>query len=298
MIRLPKYLQEVVDFIFFGNFFIAGCSVALLWTTYYYAGIDIRFDTLTLFVAAATFFQYNLHRLVTTRKHKGGDEHPTVVWSRKHPFVLTMLCVVSGGAAAILFFPLTRSAINALVPLGLMSAFYEIPLIHMNGKRVKLRNLWFFKTLLLVSTWTFTSVLLPYLQYDMNIYTTDFVLLFVKRLLLITALAIVFDIRDFDYDRADGVKTIPVLFGIMRSRRIMFALFVLVGLVGIVQVIASPHLHAAHLIAVVVFPALSYYAVNQSIRYPTDYFYSLFVDGILALELVLLFLTGYLLPVY
>lgn len=297
MIRLPKYLQEVVDFIFFGNFFIAGCSVALLWTTYYYAGIDIRFDTLTLFIAAATFFQYNFHRLVTTRKHKG-DEHPTVVWSRKHPFVLTMLCVVSGGAAAILFFPLTRSVINALIPLALMSAFYEIPLINSNGKRVKLRNIWFFKTILLVATWTFTSVLLPYLQYDLNIYNTAFVLLFVKRLILISALAIVFDIRDFDYDRADNVKTIPVLFGIIRSRRMVFALFVIVGLVGIIQVLASENLHLIHLPAIVVFPVLSYYAVNQSIRYPSDYFYSLFVDGVLALELVLLFLTGYFSPVY
>lgn len=292
MPKLPKYLQEAVDFIFFGNFFIAACAVVLLWTTYFYAGLEIRFDTLTLFVAAATFFQYNLHRLITTRRYKGGD-HPTVVWSRKHPFILTMFCLVSGGAAAILFFPLTRGAINALVPLMLMSALYEIPLFNVDGKRIKLRNVWFFKTILLVLTWTFTTVLLPYLQYDLNIYTTDFALLFVKRLLLIAALAVVFDIRDFDYDRAENVKTIPVLFGIMRSRRMIFALCVLIGLVGIVQVATASNLHPVHLFAVVAFPVVSYYIANQSIRYPTDYFYSLFVDGILALELGLLLLCGY-----
>src|SRR5688572_8671576 len=99
MIRLPKVLQEVVDFIFFGNFSNTTCASGLLWTSYYYAGIEIRFDTLSLFVAAATFFQYTLLRLITTRRYKG-DEHPTVVWSRKHTFVLPMLCVVSGGAAA------------------------------------------------------------------------------------------------------------------------------------------------------------------------------------------------------
>jgi len=297
MIKLPRVLQEVVDFVFFGNFIITACTVALLWTTYYYAGIDIRFDMLTLFVAAATFFQYNLHRLVTTRKHKG-DAHPAVVWSRKHPFVLTMLCLVSGGAAAILFFPLTRSVINALVPLVLMSVLYEIPLINVDGKRVKLRNIWFFKTILLVLTWTFATVLLPYLQYDLSIYTTEFALLFVKRLLLILALAVLFDIRDFDYDRADGVRTIPVMFGIMRSRRIILSLFILVGLVGIAQVVLSSGMGWPHLFAVAAFPALSYYIAVQGIRQPTDYFYALFVDGIMALELVFLFLTGYVMPVH
>ncbi|HZG01486.1 MAG TPA: UbiA family prenyltransferase [Chitinophagales bacterium] len=297
MIKLPRVLQEVVDFVFFGNFIITACTVGLLWTTYYYAGIDIRFDMLTLFVAAATFFQYNLHRLITTRKHKG-DAHPAVVWSRKHPFVLTMLCLVSGGAAAILFFPLTRYVINALVPLVLMSVLYEIPLINVDGKRVKLRNIWFFKTILLVLTWTFATVLLPYLQYDLSIYTTEFALLFVKRLLLILALAVLFDIRDFDYDRADGVRTIPVMFGIMRSRRIILSLFVLVGLVGMAQVVLSSGMGWPHLFAVAAFPALSYYIAVQGIRQPTDYFYALFVDGIMALELVFLFLTGYVMPVH
>jgi len=292
LFRLPKYLQEVVDFVLFGNFFISVCTLTLLYTTYRYAGIPIRLDSLSGFVLAATFFQYNLHRLITTRKHTG-DEHPTVVWSRKHPFVLTMLCVVSAGAAAVLVFHLSRGVINALIPLALMSLSYEVPIVNAHGKRVRLRNVWFFKTIMLVLTWTFTTVLLPYLQYDLNIYNTTFVLVFLKRVLLILALAIVFDIRDFDHDRAENVRTVPVMLGIIRSRRIVFALFVLIALVGIAHVLLSPELTWVHLFAVVGFPVLSYYLVNQSIRFPTDYFYALFVDGVMCLELLLLFLTGY-----
>jgi 4-hydroxybenzoate polyprenyltransferase len=287
--RLQKVFQDVVDFILFGNFLISFFAVTLLYTTYYYAGIPIRLDTLGLFVFAATFFQYNFHRFYTTRKYK--DEHPIVVWSRKHPFVLIMFCIISGGAAAILLFPLQRSVINALVPLVLMSLFYEIPLINSKGQRVRLRNIWFFKTILLVLTWTFTTVLLPYLQYDLNIYSTEFALLFIKRLLLISAIAILFDIRDFDYDKVENVRTVPVMFGIMRSRRIIFTLCMFIGLVGIAFVFLSDEFRLSYLITAITFPALTYYIISRSIRYPSDYFYSSFVDGILGLELLLLYAT-------
>jgi 4-hydroxybenzoate polyprenyltransferase len=297
LIKLPKYLQEVVDFFFFGNFFISFCTVGLLYTTYYYAGIDIRIDSLAVFVFSATFFQYNLHRLIITRKHVG-DEHPSVVWSRKHPFVLTMLCIVSAGVAINTVFHLDRSVINALVPLGLMSVFYELPIVNWHGQRVRLRNLWFFKTIMLVLSFTFVTVLLPFFEYDKNIYTTLFALLFTKRLLLILAMAIVFDIRDFDYDRRDNVKTIPVLFGIVRARRIIFGLCALVGLVGVTQVLLIEGFHVAHLAVNALFPAAVYFIINRSMRFPTDYFYSLFVDGIMALELLLLLLSGYFATAY
>jgi 4-hydroxybenzoate polyprenyltransferase len=298
-------IREVVNFFLFGNFFISFCTLALLYTTYYYAGIDIHLDSLSIFVFSATFFQYNLHRLLITRKHDG-DDHPTVVWSRRHPFVLTMLCVVSGGVALNTLFHLERSVVNALIPLGLISIFYELPLVNWHGKRVRLRNLWYFKTIMLVLTWTFVTVLLPFLEYENdsviypahNVYSTLFVLLFLKRLLFMIALAIVFDIRDFDYDRRDNVKTIPVMFGIVRARRVIFILMAMIALVGVTQIVLIEGFNIAHIAVNLLFPVIAYYLINQSLRYPTDYFYSIFVDGIMCLELLLLFVSGYFMPVY
>ena len=79
---------------------------------------------------------------------------------------------------------------------------------------------------------------------------------------------------------------------------IVFGLFMLIGLVGVIHVLVSPELKAEHMVAAIGLPALSYFLVNQSIKYPTDYFYALFVDGIMCLELALLLLTDYFRAMY
>lgn len=278
-----KLLKQIGNTFFLGNIYIALCAVALLWSTYLRLGIAVRIDSLSAFLFFATLFQYTLHRFIAFRKRKDSDNE-VIVWTSKNLFVLLMIAIISGGMAANVAFHLKRESLLALVPLGLLSVFYELPVFRHQGKPIRLRDVWFFKIILIVFVWTSTTVLLPFLQYDLNVFSTSFIILFFQKACLIFMVALAFDVRDMEYDRRDDVITIPVRYGLIRVRKLMMVLMVLCILLGLMHAIFIAPFSMASVLMSQAAPMLAYFVITVSYRYPIDLVYVILVDGILCFE--------------
>ncbi len=281
-----KLLKQIGNTFFLGNLFMSLCAVALLWATYIRIGITVRIDSLSTFLFFATLFQYTLHRFVAFRKRKDSDNE-VIIWTSKNQFLLFMLAIISGGMAANVAFHLQRETLFALIPLGLLSVFYELPVFRFQGKSIRLRDVWFFKIVLITLVWTSTTVLLPFLQYDINVFSTSFIILFFQKACLIMMVALAFDVRDMEYDRKDEVITIPVRYGLIRVRKLMIVLMVMCILMGLLHALFIAPFSMAAVLMSQAAPALAYFVITVSYRYPIDLVYVILVDGILCFEFLL-----------
>ncbi len=282
-----RILKHIVNIFFFGNIYIALCAVAIAWSTYYRLGIPIRVDSLTTFLFFATLFQYTLHRFITFRKRKESDNE-VIMWTSPNQFLLLMLGIISAGMAANVAFHLQRATILALLPLGFMSVLYELPLFKYKDVPIRLRDMWIFKIILVTVVWTSIGVVLPFLQFDISLFSTSFILLFIQKAGLVFMSALAFDIRDMEYDRKDNVNTIPVRYGLMRVRKIMIITTVITIIMGITHALFFSPFSMPLILAAELAPLLSYYIITISYRYPLDLVYIIAVDGILAIDFVLI----------
>jgi len=97
-----------------------------------------------------------------------------------------------------------------------------------------------------------------------------------QRLCLVTALAIVFDIRDYSRDRAVGLRTFPVLLGVAGARGVSLSFLALGFGLGLARGTAPLTVGLPALLAAAVILAA------QESR--SDYFFALITDGVLLVQ--------------
>ncbi|MFN5213093.1 MAG: UbiA family prenyltransferase [Bacteroidota bacterium] len=280
-----RIVRQIGNVFFFGNIYMACCAVALLWITYLRAGIPVRLDSLSAFVFFATLFQYTLHRFLALRKHKNSDNE-ILKWTAENQFLFVMLAIISGGMCANLLFHLTRDTFFLLLFLGTLSLLYELPVFRQDDKQMRLRDIWFFKIILITLVWSCTTAVLPYLQYELNIYSTSFIVLLIQKIALVFIVALAFDIRDMEYDRRDQVITIPIRFGLIRVRKLIIILTALCILTGFIHALWLSPFSMPLILTAQLSPLFSYYIITLAYRYPIDLFFIVAVDGILAVEFI------------
>jgi 4-hydroxybenzoate polyprenyltransferase len=102
--------------------------------------------------------------------------------------------------------------------------------------------------------------------------------LLLQRFLLVSALAIVFDIRDYSRDRQTNLRTMPVVLGVRGAKAV--ALVLLSGAVALgLGRGASP-------VAVLLPAALAAWVIAVARDTRGDYFFALLADGVLLVQAV------------
>src|SRR6185503_17099335 len=212
---IKNILSEITDAIIFGNFFISICAASLVLETYLLLGHKPVFDGLTFFVFFSTLALYNFHRLIGIRRIKAEDRGLITGWAAKHQFMLLMFIVIGiGGSAFFVFQLFSKTQIFfTLIPLGVVSIFYELPLVKYNKQFARIRNLWMSKAFLIVVVWAITTALLPVMNIHFRLLNYNVMLMMMERLIFIFILALSFDARDVEFDRKDNLKTIPIVYG-------------------------------------------------------------------------------------
>jgi 4-hydroxybenzoate polyprenyltransferase len=113
----------------------------------------------------------------------------------------------------------------------------------------------------------------------------DIAILIAKRFLLIGALTVPFDIRDLFQDRQMGLKTIPVAWG--EKNAYLFCQFLLAGYIILLFLFRhngfNPDFFALTLTAI-----LTGWLIFKSTWEKNEYYYFFYLDGVLALQYVML----------
>jgi 4-hydroxybenzoate polyprenyltransferase len=138
--------------------------------------------------------------------------------------------------------------------------------------------------------WAASCVLLPILEIDgknaATITINETILLFSNRFLFIAAITVPFDIRDLFQDKSKELKTIPVIFGEKNSLlmcQILLVAYMLL-LFNFTEKIDG------NFFALSLSILLSGWLIFKSKWKKNEYYYFLFLDGTMILQLIMLLL--------
>ncbi len=234
------------------------------------------------FVFFSTLFAYNYMRLPFFFQENDSNNYSTDYSQKSIYFFL----FISAIFIIFLSSSLGLKFIQLLLPPILISIIYPL-LIKINNRQYGIRNIPFLKIFLISFTWSYVTLLLPALYYDVQL---DYFLLssFFERFLFVLAIAMPFDIRDYNSDK---IRTFPNTIGIINSK--IFAWFCLL-LIQILLIINVIHSNIAMPVFLGLFLSIE---ISSLVIYLTNterssFFYSILVES-LSLVMYLLVLTSY-----
>lgn len=235
-------MTRLIHFVFYGSYFYGCCAIALLWETSIQLGLRIQEPLLYICTFGITVLFYNYPYL---HKQKLGSANPRVRWiARNHRnfliqqsllaiivFISFILLVYVHGPNMVL--PNASQYLMIVMPIILATSYYSGLL---GIKNYNLRKIGWLKPFIIGLVWTGLVFVYPILFVDLTSRPGEInvslfmVLLFIKSVMFISILAILFDIKDVHADRAQRMDTLIVRLGLKNALFYLVLPLTLLGL--------------------------------------------------------------------
>jgi len=255
----------------YANIFVALCALAQTWLTQVLFGILPNYDSLSylLFVMLSTYVQYNTQRgYIINQSNVGSTRAQWVTRHRKVLLISNAVCLV-----VLLFLcnSLSWTAIGIMVGAEVIATMYYMPPFN-------LRRFGYVKPFIIGAVWTISCGLVPLLENKL-LNGADAWLYLAAQFAFLSAVCMLFDVKDAEGDYMVGINTYANRFGLWTSKGIAIALFIAAAALilftsmnGVLQ-----FTNAGVMFTGVV---LTLFAGNQK----HSFFYYLLVDGLLLLQ--------------
>lgn len=292
-----KGFRNFSHYLVYSNIFIGCCATALAAETFVLLQLPPSLNWYLLLLGCCTLFVYCLHYYVKIKKDKTDSR---LQWCRQHSNLLLLLMTGSAlaiGGGVVWHFNsifLRHGHINwnnlawfIIVPL--LALGYSHPLNPWNKK--SLRQTGWLKLVLLSFTWSFTTTVLPVLMLvtDHTPPVYPLLVLFIHRFFFIASLCVLFNIGDYEEDKADGVHTIAVLLGPAQTLQKGKRLTLLLNTACTIWLITSFGLYAPVYYLALGIPVVLVYLSFQYFRSPEEEaFFVLRYDGLMIVKALLL----------
>ena len=285
--RISSFFKSVLDFLLFSNIFISLCAVAQALVTYQLLNVKPEKYILAL-LFFATLAQYNFSILLSKPVKPQNSPFKRVRWIFSHYRLMITLTIVATLSLIPLVFLLSVPSQILLIFLGVLSVAYALPIFSFHDKRFGLRNIPGIKLFLIAMVWSLSTVLLPIVEMETTvgfvISSRETILLVTKRFLLVVAITIPFDIRDLFQDRSSALKTIPVLLG--EKKAYLFCQIILSIYLGLLFLFTDRFDQNFIALSLTIF--LAGWLIFKSNFTKDEYYYFLYLDGILILQFLML----------
>jgi 4-hydroxybenzoate polyprenyltransferase len=214
IINSDKYINRLSNFftaLTSSSIFIAlnGMIVTMFSSMLY----EIEAKTNILVIAfLATFSAYNMNKI--TDKVEDSINSPSPI--SRHPLQYIILSIT---ALTLCFFMSASLGIEALVIITtsfVVSILYSIKLTDSFPRFKEIMGL---KSILVASSWAFTGAFLPAIS--QNVDGERIFLTFTYIFIQILVNTILCDIRDINGDLVSGVKTVPIVLGIDKTKKLL-----------------------------------------------------------------------------
>ncbi|MCB9033214.1 MAG: hypothetical protein H6553_05205 [Chitinophagales bacterium] len=212
------------------NLFIAIAAVCFLLSNAYLLELPINhLKEVILLVFSSTWLVYQFSRWFYFKKDAYTHKNDSVFhYMEKYPIINNILLIVAAILVFISVFFIHKNVLYFLFIVGCISFLYPIPIIKYQSKWIKLREIPFIKLFLIAGVWSVACIILPIVELNIwQDFPTRNVLLFITQFVFILFITLPFDMNDFPYDKAVGVKTIPTVFGIKTSQMILLILWLI-----------------------------------------------------------------------
>lgn len=250
-----RTLKQILDWYINASLHVAFATTALVGITNYYARLSVNWSIL-LFVFCATMSSYNIIKYLGY-----------VLTNQNYKNTLKAIIGVTGfGLAICLYFfftfkPVTQIAIGFF---GFLNVLYVFPL----GKSLSnLRNAAGIKIYIVSICWAGVTLLLPLLEAGLDI-TTDVILKFFQRFILILILILIFEINDMKYDDL-RLKTVPQSIGISPTKNLIYILSLMFYLLDFFKTGDYPYQAVVNVLLVINIILLTYFVTPNRSKYYT-----------------------------
>jgi 1,4-dihydroxy-2-naphthoate octaprenyltransferase len=197
--------RKAVDFFVYTSLYVAVCAVLMIWqTSHLLLGIAPS-GRLLGFVFFSTICSYNFHWYLTPRS---ASPSRRVQWTHHHKALHFILYLTGAVGAAVYFFYLTPF-IPALCLGALLTFLYSAPKLPQRAFH-QLRRIAIGKTFFLAAVWVYVTTLLPVIVAEAP-WNGSFLLFTAGRFFLTYAVCLLFDYRDRQDDKAQGILSLITL---------------------------------------------------------------------------------------
>ena len=265
-----KGLHRGFAIVFADSYILISLSaIFLAMATQAQAGMPVILRPLHLLLFSGTLAAYNWHRILKNRE---------MGMPGKGSALNLILFLTSLPVLVFTLFLVNRTVLLLLIPAMVVTFLYSLP-TRSNLWILPVRKIPFIKIFLVAFAWSYVTVLLPLSGFGSFTDTYSLFPAFSERFILIMAVALPFDIRDAESDRASGIVTLPVAMGEPAARKLAVFLALIFPLTVMMTGLTSaefPGIGAALFTSAGLLVLLR---CNKCRQHPL--YYSLFMDGVL-----------------
>ncbi|PWV49817.1 UbiA family prenyltransferase [Chitinophaga sp. S165] len=276
-------LRDLFNFIIFSSLFVACCAILMIWQTNELLHVGNINEPYYFFVFCSTICSYNFHWYLTPADYSTSER---IMWGARHKTLQLVLCAL-GGLGAVYGFWLLREHWLPLSGAAFLTFLYSAPKLPQRAF-VWLRKIAVGKTLFLTAVWIYVTTLLP-VFIEKQPYSTTMVFLTLHRFFLVYAICILFDYRDLESDKKEGIRSLITILSAPNLRKLYITSLVLATLFAFALYPADSLLLTVILLAPVAITALlTRYAISNR----SDHFYYFVLDGMVMLSSLLHFIIA------
>ena len=286
----------VIEACFYGHLFYGVCAVAQVLETSVQLALPINgWLIVGSFIGTVLFYSYPY----TRRTADSAD--PRVMWHHRHRDVVERLqrwALLALIALSIWMAIRHRASIQTMTPLEWIvllvfpcagSLYYRSPAI---SRGITLRQSGWLKPFVIGFVWAGVVVAYPILfarlQYGQQTQLSLFpYLLFVKTLMFVAVLAMLFDIKDRDVDRRVGLSTVVTLVGLERTLFQVSLPLTVLGVATFLSYATMQHLTIPRVLLVLAPFGLLVAGIVSLTRPRTILYYLTVVDGLMLAKALL-----------
>lgn len=276
--------RKAFDFFLFTSLFIACCAIVMVYQTY----ALILQKPFNIYFAAFVFFStvcsYNFHWFLTPHSLRPSQR---LKWDEKHKRYHLLLSII-GLAGALAFFYFLKEHWFFIGAAAILTFLYSAPKITITPFQW-LKKVAIGKTIFLAMTWTYVTSILPILiEGDVQVKKAIFYCL--GQFFFIYAICILFDFRDREDDKADGIRSMITYFnerGINTLFFISISVFVISGLL-----LNQTGIYRANILLLLIPAVILICFYSYAKRNFSDYLYYFVLDGLMMLSGLLLWIVN------
>lgn len=275
-------LKNIFNFFIFSSLYIALCAVIMVYQVHLLFPGAVIPVLLYVFIFFSTVCSYNFHWYLTQRSATGSER---LQWALRYKSLHLVLYFI-GLLGSFACFILLRQHWFWIAIGAFVTFLYSAPKIPQKIF-AGLRRIAIGKTIFLSFVWMYVTTLLPLLISGAH-WQTGFTWLACSRFFLIYAICILFDYRDREDDKADGIRSMITWLN-EKGINLLFALSMLLF------VFFTGALYSCGFGAIIIFfllvPGIIVAGLyNYAKRNFSDYLYYFVLDGLMMLSGLLLVL--------
>jgi len=274
-------LRGLFNFLLFSSIYVACCAILMVWQTNTLLQVEHINTAYYFFVFSATICSYNFHWYLTPADYSSSER---ILWGARHKTLQLVLCAL-GAIGALWGFWLLREHYLPLGGAAVLTFLYSAPKLP-HKAFIWLRKIAIGKTLFLTTVWVYVTTLLPvFIEKEPFSFTLLFFTL--HRFFLVYALCIIFDYRDLESDKKEGIRSLITWLSADNLKKLYFVSLALAAAFALALFPADSWMLTLILLTPVVATTLiTRYALNNR----SDYFYYFVLDGMVMLAALLHFI--------